>query len=244
MYTCQTYYRPSAITIAYDAHGILGGASTWARGGNFSIGFASGAVASLMTTTAGMLTQNLCEAWQVTCMVAAGTLSGGVTATMAGGSFWEGVCNGLICSGLNHAMHMIAGPDDPPGKQNTNVNSRNKENVKRNENLTNIGQTGGGIATAVDGAATKASMETLSITSKVFGGTFVFVSETPDILTAWNDPNLENITKVVVGTGLGVVTVVANPIVATGAFVLGIVNAFGGFDKGYLYLNNIKSNNN
>ena len=219
-----------------------------ARGGNFSVTFASGAVASLMTTTAGMLTQNLCEAWQVTCMVAAGTLSGGVTASMAGGSFWEGVCNGLICSGLNHALHLtcetISGPDDPPGKQNTNVNSRNKENVKRNENLTNIGQTGGGIATAVDGAATNASMETLSITSKVFGGAFVFVSEIPDILTAWNDPNLGNITKVVVGTGLGVVTVVANPIVATGAFVLGIVNAFGGFDKGYLYLNNIKSNNN
>lgn len=43
---------------------------------------------------------------QVTCMVAAGGLSGGVTASMAGGSFWEGVCNGLICAGLNHAMHV------------------------------------------------------------------------------------------------------------------------------------------
>ena len=63
MYTCQTYYQPSTITIAYDAHGTLGGASTWARGGNFSIGFASGTVASFMTTTAGVLTQNLCEAY-------------------------------------------------------------------------------------------------------------------------------------------------------------------------------------
>ena len=63
MYTRQTYYQPSSITIAYDAHGILGGASTWARGGNFSIGFASGAVASFMSTTAGVLTQNLCEAY-------------------------------------------------------------------------------------------------------------------------------------------------------------------------------------
>ena len=63
-----------------------------------------------MTTTADVLTQNLCEAWQVTCMVAAGTLSGGVTASMAGGSFWEGVCNGLICSGLNHALHLAVGP--------------------------------------------------------------------------------------------------------------------------------------
>ena len=250
MYTCQTYYQPSSITIAYDAHGILGGVSTSAQGGKFWRGFATGAVSSLISSR----TEGLClhykipEGWTKAAIVAAGTLSGGVTASMAGGDFWEGVCNGLICSGLNHALHLtcekISGPDDPPGKQNTNVNSRNKENVKRNENLTNIGQTGGGIATAVDGAATKASMETLSITSKVFGGAFVFVSEIPDILTAWNDPNLGNITKVVVGTGLGVVTVVANPIVATGAFVLGIVNAFGGFDKGYLYLNNIKSNNN
>ena len=110
MYTCQTYYQPSTITIAFDAHGILGGASTWARGGNFSIGFASGAVASFMTPTADVLTQNLCEAWQVTCMVAAGTLSGGETASMAGGSFWDGVCNGLICSGLNHALHLAVGP--------------------------------------------------------------------------------------------------------------------------------------
>lgn len=43
----------------------------------------------------------------MTCMVAAGTLSGGVTASMAGGSFWDGVCNGLICSGLNHALHLV-----------------------------------------------------------------------------------------------------------------------------------------
>ena len=127
MYTCQTYNQPSSITIAYDAHGALGGASTWARGGNFSIGFASGAVASFMTTTADVLTQNLCEAWQVTCMVAAGGLSDGLTASMAGGNFWDGVCNGLICSGLNHALHLtcetISGPDDPPGSGSANNNS-------------------------------------------------------------------------------------------------------------------------
>ena len=26
---------------------------------------------------------------------------------MAGGDFWDGVCNGIICSGLNHAMHLV-----------------------------------------------------------------------------------------------------------------------------------------
>ena len=117
MYTRQTYYQPSTITIAYDAHGALGGASTWARGGNFSIGFASGAVASSITSCTEDLVGKLPTGWKITCMVAAGGLSGGVTASMAGGSFWEGVCNGLICSGLNHALHMIAGPDDPPSPE-------------------------------------------------------------------------------------------------------------------------------
>ncbi|KWW38831.1 MAG: hypothetical protein F083_2118 [bacterium F083] len=110
MYTRQTYYLSSSITIAYDAHGILGGASTWARGGNFSIGFASGAVASSITSCTEDLVDKLPTGWKITCMVAAGGLSGGVTASMAGGSFWDGVCNGLICSGLNHALHLAVGP--------------------------------------------------------------------------------------------------------------------------------------
>ena len=109
MYTCQTYYQPSSITIAYDAHGILGGVSTSAQGGKFWQGFASGAVSSFVSSaTAGIC--GLCkvpEGWTKAAMVAAGGLSGGVTASMAGGSFWDGVCNGLICSGLNHALHMI-----------------------------------------------------------------------------------------------------------------------------------------
>ncbi|MBR3729639.1 MAG: hypothetical protein IKN08_01845 [Bacteroidales bacterium] len=125
MYTRQTYYLSSSITIAYDAHGILGGASTWARGGNFSIGFASGAVASSITSCTGDLVDKLPTGWKITCMVAAGGLSGGVTASMAGGSFWEGVCNGLICSGLNHALHLtcekISGPDEPPGNKKNEV---------------------------------------------------------------------------------------------------------------------------
>ena len=128
-----------------------------ARGGNFSVTFASGAVASLMTTTAGMLTQNLCEAWQVTCMVAAGTLSGGVTASMAGGSFWEGVCNGLICSGLNHALHLtcetISGPDDPPGGEN--------DAHKEQEN--NLNKLGVAVGTGEAGLIESASWTTIKM---------------------------------------------------------------------------------
>ena len=85
----------------------------------------TGAVASFVASTTGIMTDKLPKAWQVTCMVAAGGLSGGVTATMAGGYFWDGVCNGLICSGLNHAMHLacetMEGPDDPPGSKKNNA---------------------------------------------------------------------------------------------------------------------------
>ena len=50
----------------------------------------------------------LAEPWRITATIAAGGLSGGVSASIAGGDFWDGVCNGLISSGLNHAMHLVA----------------------------------------------------------------------------------------------------------------------------------------
>ena len=53
----------------------------------------------------------LAEPWRITATVAAGGFWGGVTSSMAGGDFWEGVCNGLICAGLNHAMHLITDKD-------------------------------------------------------------------------------------------------------------------------------------
>ena len=157
MNTCSAYYQSVNKAFAYESHGTLGGVSTWARGGNFSIGFASGTVASFMSTTAGVLTQNLCEAWQVTCMLAAGTLSGGVTASMAGGSFWEGVCNGLICSGLNHALHLtcetISGPDDPPGGEN--------DAHKEQEN--NLNKLGVAVGTGEAGLIESASWTTIKM---------------------------------------------------------------------------------
>ncbi len=103
------------------AHGTLGGISTCARGGDFLTGFASGAVSSAISS----LTVGICEAAQVSeawtkrIMVAAGGLSGGAASKIAGGDFWDGLCNGLICAGLNHAMHLVVeggSPDDPPEK--------------------------------------------------------------------------------------------------------------------------------
>lgn len=51
-------------------------------------------------------------------------------ATMAGGDFWEGVCNSLICSGLNHAMHLavkVISPEDPPGGKKNNAQQLKKQ---------------------------------------------------------------------------------------------------------------------
>jgi hypothetical protein len=40
-------------------------------------------------------------------MIASGGLSGGLSSAIAGGDFWKGVREGLITSGLNHAMHGV-----------------------------------------------------------------------------------------------------------------------------------------
>ncbi|WP_413512775.1 hypothetical protein [Myroides odoratus] len=40
-------------------------------------------------------------------MIGGDGLSGGISSTIAGGDFWKGMRQGLIVSGLNHAMHMV-----------------------------------------------------------------------------------------------------------------------------------------
>ncbi len=95
MNTCSAYYQSVNKAFAYESHGTLGGVSTWARGGSFWSGFASGAVASFVSSaTAGLCVKlGASEAWTKSAMIAAGGLSGGVSASMAGGDFWDGVCN-------------------------------------------------------------------------------------------------------------------------------------------------------
>ena len=56
MQNCQPYCQTMSIAFAYESHGTLGGVSTWARGGSFWSGFASGAVASFVSTSTGIMT--------------------------------------------------------------------------------------------------------------------------------------------------------------------------------------------
>ncbi len=92
------------------AHGTMGGMATMWRGGAFWQGFVSSATASVISGAVGLTCTHfkVPEGWTTAAMIAAGGLSGGVSASMAGGDFWDGVCNGLICAGLNHALHWVA----------------------------------------------------------------------------------------------------------------------------------------
>jgi len=36
-----------------------------------------------------------------------GTVSGGLSAELTGGNFWQGAATGLVVSGLNHVAHKI-----------------------------------------------------------------------------------------------------------------------------------------
>ena len=91
------------------AHGTMGGMSTMSRGGKFWHGFVSSATASVMSTAINQtcIHFQLSEGLTKTAMIAGGALSGGISAKMAGGDFIDGFCNGLICAGLNHALHTV-----------------------------------------------------------------------------------------------------------------------------------------
>jgi RHS repeat-associated protein len=90
------------------AHGIIGGVTSMGQGGSFASGAASGAVSSII----GSLTAGYGAGAQIL----AGGLSGGIASSMAGGNFWDGVKQGLITSGLNHALHGLAPTKLPDGR--------------------------------------------------------------------------------------------------------------------------------
>ena len=47
-----------------------------------------------------------------------GTISGGITAELTGGNFWQGAATGLVVSGLNHVANKMAQPNNRPSKSN------------------------------------------------------------------------------------------------------------------------------
>jgi hypothetical protein len=88
-------------------------------GGNFLSGFAAGAVSSIISSGVELfadlqnmfvflgdkgISDNAIKAIQI----AAGGLSGGISASIAGGNFWSGARQGIITSGLNNVASNIS----------------------------------------------------------------------------------------------------------------------------------------
>jgi hypothetical protein len=130
--------KVSAVNVALfqaGAHGFTGGLMNVANGGEFMSGFASGAVSSLVASSVGSIKgfQIKDAAGNVTgltpvgkaAMIASGGLSGGISSVIAGGNFWDGMRQGLITAGLNHAMHGMFGGSQ--GQQQKQSNSKQAE---------------------------------------------------------------------------------------------------------------------
>ncbi|MDM1074144.1 hypothetical protein HX001_16795 [Empedobacter brevis] len=50
------------------------------------------------------------EAFSDALTVASGGITGGISSTIAGGDFWQGMRHGLITTGLNHTLHKFTKP--------------------------------------------------------------------------------------------------------------------------------------
>ena len=113
-------------SVQAGAHGVVGGAVSEIEGGKFISGFSAGVVSSLVSSGVeglgpgekgiGVLNSSQTQA----AMIAGGGLSGGISSTIAGGDFWQGMRQGLITSGLNHVMHM--GLDNGYDKEGNKIN--------------------------------------------------------------------------------------------------------------------------
>lgn len=65
-----------------------------------------------------------------------GTVSGGLSAELTGGNFWQGAATGLVISGLNHAVHEAFGPEDPgPKKKVVSTSSKSIRGFSSNFTL-------------------------------------------------------------------------------------------------------------
>ena len=95
------------------AHALTSGNMAAMDGEFGGSAFLSGAVSSLVATGAqglgsvGNFGRNNPDLLKAV-MVTTGGLSGGISASIAGGNFWQGFRQGLITSGLNHVAHMAA----------------------------------------------------------------------------------------------------------------------------------------
>lgn len=119
-------------------HAYSSGIMSAIEGGKFGSGALSGAISSLMASGVQALGTNFAASkkaghtvyngfgqdYMKATMIVTGGLGGGISSSIAGGNFWNGFRQGVITSGLNHAMHEIGNDspfDDGGGKDKANV---------------------------------------------------------------------------------------------------------------------------
>ncbi|MFC4815985.1 RHS repeat-associated core domain-containing protein [Flavobacterium sp. GCM10023249] len=130
--TITNFYSRAAMQAL--AHGFFQGSMSGIQGGNFWVGFASGALASIASSAwSGGKTSNAVHtfggqkvevlnqvvkglggsfAQNSVGTIVFGAIMGGAGASLAKGNFWQGAVTGGIVAGLNHALHQMAYEED------------------------------------------------------------------------------------------------------------------------------------
>ena len=94
----------------FGAHGLSNGLQSHLQGGSFGQGFLSGGIGSGLSSGATAL------GFGDAAMIGVGELGGGIGSAISGGNFFQGMTQGLLVSGFNHALHSGASAlQDPPG---------------------------------------------------------------------------------------------------------------------------------
>jgi hypothetical protein len=147
--TATSFIGKAALQAAL--HGYSGGVMSALEGGNFMSGFAAGAVSSIISSAIQASGTNFKGTGAVqdinrnytslnsfgksglhkVVMIAAGGLSGGFSSAIAGGNFWQGVKQGIITSGLNHATNHVVEELQNGGK---NESMKNDDDPKKPTN--------------------------------------------------------------------------------------------------------------
>lgn len=96
----------SSSVFQHAAHGLSGGFMSVLQGGDFGSGFASGFISHAIAAGTDMLVGEN-SAWRDVAIVASGTLAGGISSKLAGGSWVMGIRQGFVSSLLNQTLSQI-----------------------------------------------------------------------------------------------------------------------------------------
>ena len=91
----------------HGAHGLTGGVMAELQGGDFGSGFASGFISHTIAAKTNALQVGMRPTLQILTTLASGTLSGGISSKLAGGSWVMGLRQGFSSTLLNELSHTL-----------------------------------------------------------------------------------------------------------------------------------------